>query len=170
VGGLGKPFILGAGSYTKGNRARLQLLGVDSGKEEIVNRLRVLKLGPGYCHFPKLANGEPARGYDDEYFKGLTAERRIVKPKHGFRTYIWIKRLSQRNEPFDCRNYALAAVAMPWSGIRLEDMARDLWMIGEKKLEQHFGAQKQTMIDQSGVPHAAVIGKNKFGAQNKPIM
>ena len=148
-------------------------VGVDSGKEEIVNRLQVPKPGAGYCHFPKLKNGEPCRGYDEEYFKGLTAERRIVKSKHGFRTYIWTKRLSQRNEPFDCRNYALAALAIPWSGIRLDEMKRDTYSVKEAEMESNinaFGAQKKTMFDAGldvGGPPPEVRGK--FGAQNSPM-
>jgi phage terminase large subunit GpA-like protein len=176
-GGLGKPFIKGAGRLSKLNRATIMTLGVDSGKEELVNRLQVPKVGPGYCHFPKLRNGEPARGYDEEYFKGLTAESRIVKSKHGFRTYIWIKRLSQRNEPFDCRNYALGALAMPLTGIKLDTMARDLYRkpksTDEPESQVPFGATKSPMFDvghgdqqqqQKGKPNGA-----KFGAANRPL-
>jgi phage terminase large subunit GpA-like protein len=163
-GGLGKPFIKGAGTLTKSNQARLITLGVDTGKEEIVNRLLVSRVGPGYCHFPKLENDEPARGYDEEYFKGLTAERRIVKAKHGFRTYIWVKRLSQRNEPFDCRNYALGALAMPYTGIKLDTMERDLYE-PPQKVTGSFGAQKAKMIDQP----TSQQGKSKWGATNRPV-
>jgi phage terminase large subunit GpA-like protein len=131
-GGLGKPFIKSAGILTKFNRAHLITLGVDTAKEEIVGRLNVARPGPGYCHFPKLANGEPARGYDEEYFKGLTAEQRQVKSKHGFRTFIWVKRLSQRNEPFDCRIYALAGIVLPYTGIKLEEMSRDVFSSSEE--------------------------------------
>jgi phage terminase large subunit GpA-like protein len=173
-GGLGKPFIKGAGTFTKTNRARLQSLGVDSGKEEIVNRLTVAKVGPGYCHFPKLANGEPCHGYDQEYFKGLTAERRVVKSKFGFKTYQWIKRLSQRNEPFDCRNYAMGAVRIPYQGINVETMQRDIFTVTDAKVEEtQFGAQKQRMIAEQ--THKAAFGpqpeqrRSKFGAQNGPI-
>jgi phage terminase large subunit GpA-like protein len=142
-GGIGKPFIKGAGTLTKSNNARLQTLGVDSGKEEIVNRLLVDVPGAGYCHFPMMKNGEPASGYDQEYFKGLTAERRIVKALHGFRKYIWVKRLSQRNEPFDCRNYALGALCLPYSGIHLETMKPDVIAEAEQSNQQpsNFGAQ-----------------------------
>jgi len=127
IGGLGKPFILGAGTVTKASRVRLQLLGVDAGKEEIVNRLRVEKPGPGYCHFPQLENGEPMRGYDETFFAGLKAEHREIRHKLGFRTYVWTKLPSQRNEPFDCRILALAALVMPSSGINLDTMSRDVF-------------------------------------------
>jgi phage terminase large subunit GpA-like protein len=167
-GGLGKPFIKGAGTLTKSNQARLITIGVDAGKEEIVNRLIVDQVGPGFCHFPKLRNNEPARGYDEEYFKGLTAERRIVKSKHGFRTYIWIKRLSQRNEPFDCRNYALAGVAMPWSGIRLDTMKRDVFEPDAKEENKSpFGAR--SMMDNRPRRKPNDEGGTTFGAANRPV-
>jgi len=164
-GGIGKPLILGAGTYTKNNRARLQLLGVDSGKEEVVNRLTVPKPGPGYCHFPMHPNKEPARGYDEEYFKGLTAERRIVKSKNGFKTYIWIKRLSQRNEPFDCRVLALAALTMPWSGINLETMGRDIHEDLSDDVEVPYGVQQRNEEGESQQQYPS----DGFGAQNLPI-
>jgi phage terminase large subunit GpA-like protein len=174
-GGLGKPFIKGTGTLTKSNRAHLVTLGVDSGKEEIVNRLNVQKQGPGFCHFPRLPNGEPARGYDEEYFAGLTAERRVVKAKNGFRTYIWSKRLSQRNEPFDCRNYALGAVAIPWTGIKLDTMKRDVAEPTTDKPPAHFGARQGTTELDAVVTHkpqtikTAASGGSKFGAQNRGL-
>lgn len=177
-GGLGKPFIKGQGTLTKFNQARLISLGVDTGKEEIVNRLIVSKVGPGFCHFPMLPNGEDCRGYDEEYFKGLTAESRVVKTKNGFRTYIWVKRLSQRNEPFDSRNYALAASRFPWSGIKLETMKRDIYrpplppeMITQAG--QPFGARQGTAIGVAATPTPAQARPSgqpsKFGAQNRPV-
>jgi phage terminase large subunit GpA-like protein len=151
VGGVNKPFILGAGTITKASRVRLQLLGVDAGKEEIVNRLRVEKPGPGYCHFPCLQNGEPMRGYDQTFFAGLKAEHREIRHKLGFRTYVWTKLPSQRNEPFDCRVLALAALSMPSSGIDLEKMSRDIITensnAGTEQVKSPFGAQQMKMAD-----------------------
>lgn len=172
-GGLGKPFIKGTGTLTKSNRAHLITLGVDAGKEEIVTRLVVAKVGPGFCHFPKLPNNEPVRGYDEEYFKGLTAERRVVKAKNGFRTYMWIKRLSQRNEPFDCRNYAMAALVMPWVGIKLEEMKRDEYET-KKTPAARFGAQGQAEIYTEQLPHKGQQPSRdppatRFGAVNRPM-
>jgi len=177
-GGLGKPLIKSSATLTKSNQARLVILGVDTGKEEIVNRLLVATRGPGFCHFPrskkKLADKtfEAVRGYDEEYFKGLTAERRIVKAKHGFRTYLWMKRLSQRNEPFDCRNYALAALSLPYSGINLDKMKRDLYVppADEPPIVTRFGAQAGASNEfiTSSAPSQSQ-GKSTFGAQNRPM-
>jgi phage terminase large subunit GpA-like protein len=183
-GGLGKPFVKGIGKLSKLNRAHVVTLGVDSGKEEVTNRLLVAQIGPGYCHFPcskkriRELDGSmaqaPCRGYDQEYFKGLTAENRIVKSKNGFRTYIWIKRLSQRNEPFDCRNYALGALAMPLTGIKLEEMKRDLYSRpkegDEPESQVPFGAQQRRMFDaEQPVEQQPAGGKATFGAVNRPL-
>jgi phage terminase large subunit GpA-like protein len=171
-GGLGKPLIKGAGTLTKTNRARVITLGVDTGKEEIVNRLMVAKPGPGHCHFPKARNGQPVRGYDEEYFAGLTAERRVTKSKHGFRTYMWVKRLSQRNEPFDCRNYALAALALPGAFINLDKMKRDEY---EKPKPDDQATQAGPRFGAQSSPDAAPWQPQptkpgaKFGPVNRPM-
>ena len=105
VGGYGKPFI---GKPTRNNRERAALfsIGVDTGKETILSRLKIQEDGPGYCHFPI----EDGRGYDENYFKGLTSEKRVLRYKKGVPTFEWIKKSSSiRNEPMDLRNYANAA-------------------------------------------------------------
>lgn len=106
VGGYGKPFI---SKPTRNNRERAALfsLGVDNGKETILSRLKMKEDGPGYCHFPKEAD----RGYDENYFKGLTSEKSVLRYKKGVATFEWVKKSSSiRNEPMDLRNYANAAV------------------------------------------------------------
>ncbi len=105
AGGYGKPFI---SKPTRNNRERAALfsLGVDNGKETILSRLKIKEDGPGYCHFPL----EDDRGYDENYFKGLTSEKRIIRYKMGKPTFEWVKKKSGiRNEPMDLRNYANAA-------------------------------------------------------------
>jgi len=92
-----------------GNRNRkawLYVLGVDAGKAAIMSNLKVESPGPSFCHFPR---GE-GRGYDQHYFNGLLSEKLVLsKTKTGNR-WTWEKIPGhQRNEPLDCRNYALAA-------------------------------------------------------------
>lgn len=104
-GGMDVPFI---SNPTKNNRVKVNkyTLGVDTGKVLVYDRLRVEKPGPGYCHFPK------GRGYDENHFKGLTAEKRIVTYKKGRATTAWVLKNQgfRRNEPLDIRNYATAAL------------------------------------------------------------
>lgn len=102
---------------TKNNReqAYLFMLGVDTGKSLILQRLKVDEEGPGYCHFPKDEQGKTysPRGYDEKYFKGLTAEKQVLTYKKGRPHFEWRlkdKGEHKRNEPLDCRNYATAAM------------------------------------------------------------
>ncbi|WP_075858050.1 phage terminase large subunit family protein [Carboxydothermus pertinax] len=104
-GGAGLPLV---GRATRNNRKRVLLfpVGVDTGKELIMSRLKVEEEGPGYCHFPR----EPEKGYDQAYFDGLTSEKRVLRYHKGRPRFEWIKRPGTRNEPLDCRNYATAAL------------------------------------------------------------
>lgn len=93
-----------------GNRVGVPLytIGVDNGKTMVYQRLNVQTPGPNYCHFPL----DEAAGYDETYFKGLTAEKQVVRWKKGRPTTAWELKDPNyhRNEPLDCRDYALAAL------------------------------------------------------------
>lgn len=78
-------------------------LGVDSGKEIIMDNLRVQTPGQKYCHFPK------RNDYGSAYFAGLLSETKVYDPNKK-QPWSWKKIPGhERNEPLDCRNYALAA-------------------------------------------------------------
>ncbi len=57
----------------------------------------------GYCHFPE---------YEPEYFKQLTAEKRIIRIHRGYPRAVWEKDPTRRNEALDCRVYARAAASI----------------------------------------------------------
>lgn len=78
------------------------IVGVDSAKEVITNRLRLTAPGPGYCHFPV--------GRDLDYFRQLGAERLIKSWRRGVPVREWRKDPGVRNEALDCRVYAYAAL------------------------------------------------------------
>ncbi len=109
MGGAGVPYIR---NPSKNNRVKTNLfiIGVDAGKTSIYQRLEVKTPGPNYCHFP--SNQEA--GYDENYFKGLTAEKKVVRFVKGHLKEYWeIKdKEHKRNEPLDLRNYALAALSI----------------------------------------------------------
>ena len=95
------------------NRVKTPLfvLGVDAGKALVYQRLKhepPERQGPNYCHFP--LNEEA--GYDEQYFRGLTSEKAVVRFRKGRSVTVWeIKDASyKRNEPLDLRNYATAAL------------------------------------------------------------
>jgi phage terminase large subunit GpA-like protein len=95
----------------KAREKGLFMVGVDIIKFDWMSWLRVGEHGDKYCHFPKDKDGIPVRGYDTTYFQMLTAEKRIVvKNKKGFTAYEWHKDAGARNESFDCRVYARAAL------------------------------------------------------------
>lgn len=78
-------------------------LGVDSGKQIIMDNLKVQAPGPKYCHFPIRDD------YGAMYFHGLLSEHLVPEGKVRQR-WVWTKiQGHERNEPLDCRNYALAA-------------------------------------------------------------
>lgn len=81
-------------------------IGVDSGKQLIMDNLRVQSPGPKYCHFPRRDD------YGAAYFKGLLSERLVynASAKSAANRWRWEKIPGhERNEPLDIRNYALAA-------------------------------------------------------------
>ena len=109
MGGAGVPY---TSNPSKNNRVKTNLfiIGVDAGKTSIYQRLEVKTPGPNYCHFPS----NPEAGYDENYFKGLTAEKKVVRFVKGHLKEYWeIKdKEHKRNEPLDLRNYALAALSI----------------------------------------------------------
>ena len=95
---------------TKNNNVKAPLftIGVDTGKAILYQRLAVQEEGPNYCHFPK----DKDRGYTQEYFRGLTAEKMVMTYKKGKAQYVWTLKDGgyKRNEPLDIRNYATVAL------------------------------------------------------------
>ena len=102
IGGEGKPIV---GRPTKNNIGKINLfpIGTDTAKELIYSRLKMTEEGEGYCHFPS--------DRSEEYFRMLTAERKVVKYYKGRPKQEWIK-IRTRNEALDCRVYALSALAI----------------------------------------------------------
>lgn len=91
----------------RGGKIRLWGVGVSVIKSELYGWLRLEledqnNIPPGYCFFPQ---------YEQEYFKGLTAEQLQFRVVKGYRKYEWVKKY-ERNEPLDMRVYARAAAAV----------------------------------------------------------
>jgi phage terminase large subunit GpA-like protein len=86
-------------------RVPLYIIGVDGANERVYSRLAIDDPGPGFCHFPD------SEAYDERYFAGLTSEKVVTKYSKGFPVRQWTpKSRNLRNEPLDCRVYALAAL------------------------------------------------------------
>jgi len=105
------------GNHSQKNRegAALFTIGVDNGKEIMFSNLKSKPpednqpYPPGYCHFPQDKYEDQDRGYDKVYFEGLCSEKKVIKYKNGKAIFIWLK-IVTRNEPWDLRNYASAAL------------------------------------------------------------
>lgn len=91
-------------------RVELFILGVDTIKATLMDRLALAAPGPGYCHLP--CGPDPRRdavaGYGQAWFEGLLGERRIKVLHDGRDRWRWVQ--VGRNEPLDCRVYATAAL------------------------------------------------------------
>ena len=86
---------------TDGRPANLFNIGVTSAKATTAARLKLDTPGPGYCNFPER---------DLEYFEQLLAEKPVRKLVNNVPKIVWFKPPHARNEAFDARNYALAAL------------------------------------------------------------
>lgn len=91
-------------SRNAGKNIDVFLLGLDNAKADTQSRLMLKDSGPGFCHFP--IND----AYDENYFKGLTIEKAVTKYKSGVAYREWVCPEGGRNEPWDCRIYAYAAL------------------------------------------------------------
>lgn len=90
-------------------RTVIHIIGVDSGKEDIMNRLTLTKPGKGYCHFPD----QKWRGYDEKYYDGLLSEKKVKTLVKGEIKERWVKKKSGiRNEPLDLFNYNYAVLEL----------------------------------------------------------
>ncbi len=78
-------------------------IGVDSGKQIIMDNLGVKEKGSKYCHFPRRDD------YGPVYFSRLLSER-LEYDASKKQPWTWKKIPGhERNEALDCRNYAMAA-------------------------------------------------------------
>lgn len=100
-------------SFSKSGKLPVYVIGVDAIKEVVFARLAKAEAGPGFCHVP--AGREPA------WFAEMVAEKPFTTYTKGRATREWRKKASERNEAFDCRVYAAAALeALKIGGFSLE--------------------------------------------------
>lgn len=86
------------------NKVPFYFVGTQAIKDTLHSRLQLTEPGPGYMHFPETDD------YDQEYFKKLTAEKKILMAKGQHRgKMMWIAPEGARNEPWDINVYIVAA-------------------------------------------------------------
>ena len=100
---LGKPSKVDINFSGKALKRGVQLfpVGVDVIKSTLHNKLKDAEPGEGYIHFyPTITH---------DYFEELTAERQVLRYKHGYQERIWVKKSNAKNEALDEMVYAYAA-------------------------------------------------------------
>ena len=100
---IGKPSKVDINFSGKALKRGVQLfpVGVDVIKSTLHNKLKDAEPGEGYIHFyPTITH---------DYFEELTAERQVLRYKHGYQERIWVKKSNAKNEALDEMVYAYAA-------------------------------------------------------------
>jgi phage terminase large subunit GpA-like protein len=87
------------------NKQGLALLASDSPKFDLYSRLNVLENGPGKVHTPKC---RPLSWYEDPVSEVIVQK----KDARGFPVRRFFLPQHRRNEPLDCRCYAMAALVL----------------------------------------------------------
>lgn len=123
-------------------RLRLFILGVSTIKGELISRLQSERGEGGYCHFPDDKENY-YRGYDRKYFAGLLSERMVIKRVKGNDVITWEQRRKGiRNEPLDCRVYAMGAFAIFNPDMRKKSSER----IGENVVKKPMRSRGSVMV------------------------
>lgn len=81
----------------------LSLVGTDTAKNLMHQRLQITDPGPGYIHWPI------SEEFDEQYFKQFGAEKRIPKWTAGKKRYVWDSE-GRRNEAWDVALLNLVAI------------------------------------------------------------
>lgn len=110
---------------------QLYTIGTDALKSTIYARLRHNEPGPGYIHFGQLGT--------EEYLRGLTAERLMIRHVKGFPVREWVKPSGARNEPLDLMVYSLAMIHLSYRRYNRATM----WAQLAELLERQKGAVKK---------------------------
>jgi phage terminase large subunit GpA-like protein len=91
----------------QGQNPKVQMfpIGTNAAKDEVFASLKVVKPGPGYCHFPD------TQPYNEEAHMKMLASEKMVTHSRGGRTYRVYEKVGAnvRNEALDLRVYNVAA-------------------------------------------------------------
>jgi phage terminase large subunit GpA-like protein len=109
-----KPLV-GMASRRNRYRAPVFPLCVDTGRADVISRLKMRDRGAGFVHLPK--------GIELEYLKQLTSTRAMWKYVTGKMTRVWSRTYHPRDHAFDLNVYALAALRMMGPAL-IQDLAR----------------------------------------------
>lgn len=108
------------------NGVKLWMLGTDTAKDHIFNRLQ-LESGPGALHYHRLL--------EQDFYEQLLVERPVIEWTRGKKTRRYVKPNGARNEPLDCSvgNLAVAYFlglhrwsAQDWAALRSKLVRKSL--------------------------------------------
>ncbi len=124
--------IAGRPSYIGRSRHILYPVGSDTAKEVIFTRL---KNEETTIHFPGHV--------DEEYFRQLTSEKRVIKYVRGAKKFQWVKK-NNRNEALDTMVYGFAALYILQPNYdRVEDFIQNKKPQREKQTNKHKSLMQQ---------------------------
>ena len=115
---------------------KLFMVGTDTAKDLFFGRLKVTQPGPGYVHF--------SAGLPLEYFKGITAEVRVLARTATGDQYRWVNPKKQRNEPLDGTVYAIFMSHL----LGLDDKTERQWRELERQVEPNLFEQAMELAGQ----------------------
>lgn len=126
-------------------------IGVDAGKQIIMDNLNVKTPGSKYCHFPRRDD------YGPGYFAGLLSER-LEYDASKRQPWTWVKIPGhERNEALDCRNYAMAAFkVLP---VNLDAI--------DRKIKAARGRQQANATQTAAAPRRVPKKKKRSSPANK---
>lgn len=132
----GEP-IQGKGAWQDVNHAgriikkgvKLFMVGTDTAKDLFFGRLKVTQPGPGYVHF--------SATLPVEFYKGITAEIRVMARTASGEQYRWVNPKKQRNEPLDGTVYAIFISHL----LGLDDKTERQWRELERQVEPNLFEQ-----------------------------
>lgn len=145
--------------YTKLKRPPIRLahVGTDTAKETIYSRLSAPDTVAGRMHFPM--------SYSVEYFKQLIAEEKVIRWSGGQPVVRFEKKKDAgtggRNEPLDCRVYALSALrSLP---LNLRTLARR-----QKAMKKRDAQPKTAPTENAETPEEPAKMEPKRSKKRKP--
>ena len=95
---------------------RVFIVGVDAAKDAVTSRWLIDGDNPGACAIP----ADEKYGYNAEWVRQMTSEERMTRFREGRPYKVWMLLKGRRNEAFDCRVYAFAAMRSVYRGMSAE--------------------------------------------------
>lgn len=122
IKGMAGPRRIWPPKQSKAPKGRVYLVGVDSGKQVVQQRLHLME-GAGRIHFPATVG--------ERYFSQFTSEFMRTVYKGGRPERSWVRKPGRQGETWDCAVYAFAALCgLQTHGVNVDEEVARLELIG----------------------------------------